>query len=100
MYNRYETIFKDTDNQNFQSVSSKNIPRINLFLHVIETSIITVGDDSLALSFELYYIIHYFTAEECAIILKRRFVDDYLGSLCLNALHYALNGRLAEVVRV
>ena len=41
-----------------------------------------------------------FAAEEGVTVLERWLVDDDLGTLGLDALHYALDGALAEVVGV
>lgn len=84
----------------FILVSSKNISCINFILYIIQTAIITVGNNRLALSLELCKIIHDLAAEECATVFKCRLIDNYLGSLCLDTLHDALDGGLAEIVAV
>ena len=82
------------------SISPKNVPRINLFLHIIQASIIPVGNDGMALALESIQIIHHFAAEERAAIFECRFIDDDLRTFGLDAFHHTLNARLAEVVRV
>ena len=81
-------------------VSSENIPRIDLVLYIIQTSIIAVGDDGVALCLEGFEVVLYPTAEECAALFQGRLIDDDLCTLCLDALHDTLDGRLAEVVAV
>ena len=49
-------------------VPPENIPRINLFLHIIQTSIIPVGNDGMALALESIQVIHHLAAEERAAI--------------------------------
>ncbi len=81
-------------------VSSEYIPCINFFLYVIKAHVIAVGDDCMALSLESLHVIHHLAAEESASVLKRWLIDNHPGSLCLDTLHDALDGTLAEVVRV
>ena len=50
------------------SISSEYIPRINLFLHIIQTSIIPIGNDGMALALESIQVIHHLAAEERAAI--------------------------------
>ena len=59
-------------------ISSKYIPGIYLILDIIQTSIITVGDDGMALSLESSQVIDYFAAEEGATLFKCWFIDDDL----------------------
>ena len=81
-------------------VPLENIARINFILYVIETSVIAVGDDGLALSLELIKVVNDLTSEERFSIGNRGFVDDDLGSLSLDALHDALDGALAEIIAI
>ena len=73
------------------SISSEYIPRINLPFHIIQTSIIPVGNDGMALAFESIQVIHHFAAEERAAIFQRGFVDDDLRTLGLDAFHHTLD---------
>ena len=82
------------------SVSSKNIPRINLVLHIVETGVVSVRDDGVALALELIQVVDYTAAEECAAVLYGRLIDDDLHALGLDPLHHALDAALAEVVAV
>ena len=82
------------------SISSEYIPRINLPFHIIQTSIIPVGNDGMALALESIQVIHHLAAEERAAIFECRFIDDDFGTLGLDAFHDALDGTLAEVVRI
>ena len=82
------------------SISSEYIPRINLPFHIIQTSIIPVGNDGMALALESIQVIHHLAAEERAAIFECRFIDDDFRAFGLDALHHTLNARLAEVVRV
>ena len=50
------------------SISSEYIPRINLPFHIIQTSIIPVGNDGMALALESIQVIHHLAAEERAAI--------------------------------
>lgn len=81
-------------------ISSENIPCINLILHIVQTNIIAVCNDSLTLHLKLCQVVYDLASKERAAILKCWLVDDDLSPLCLNSLHDALNGRLAEIVRV
>ena len=73
-------------------VSPENIPRINLLLQILQTSIISIVYYRMALLLELVQIIHHPVAEERASIFQCRFVDDNLCPFCLYPFHYTLNG--------
>ena len=81
-------------------VSSKYISCIDLALYIIQTYIVAVGDDGMALCLEGFEVVLYPTAEEGAALFQGWLIDDYLGTLCLDTLHDALNGGLTEVVAV
>ena len=81
-------------------ISSENISGIYLVLHVIQTDIVAVGDNGMALRLELPHVVHHSTSEEGCAILQGWLVDDDLGSLRLDALHDALDGTLSEVVGI
>lgn len=72
-------------------VSSKNISSINLMLYIIQTSIVAVGDDSMALCLEDFEVVLYSTAEEGASLFQGWLIDNYLSTLCLDTLHDALD---------
>ena len=81
-------------------ISSENIPRVHLVLDIIQTRIVSVGYNGLALPLEFVHVIDDPAAEEGAPVLKRRLVDDDFRTFCLDALHHALYRGLAEVVGV
>ena len=81
-------------------IPSEEVSCINLILYIVETRIIAVGDNGIGLSLELGQVVHDNTTEEGAAVFKGRLIDDNVGPLGLNALHDALNGRLAEVIAV
>ena len=81
-------------------VSSENVASVYLLHYVIQASIISVSNDSMALRFELLQVINNFAAEECCAVFQCWFVDNNFCTLCLYALHDALNGRLPEIVAI
>ena len=81
-------------------VALENVARVNLIFYVIEASIITVGDDGLALGLELIEVVDDLRAEEGGAVFEGGLVDDDLGTFGLDALHDALDGALAEVIAV
>ena len=78
----------------------EDVSCIDLILYIVETRIIAVGDDGVGLGLELGKVVHYEAAEEGAAVFEGWLVDDDIGSLGLDALHDALDGRLAEVIGV
>ena len=58
-------------------IPSKYIPGIYLILYIIQTSIITVGDDSMALSLKCLQVIEYFAAKEGDAIYECWLINDY-----------------------
>lgn len=84
----------------FHLIPSKQIPRVDLLLYIVQIWIIPVRDDGLAALFERGQVVYYFAAEERAAVLKRRLVDDDRRALGLDTLHHALDAGLAEVVGV
>ena len=83
-----------------RSVSPEYIPGIYLLLHVIKTGVIAVCDDGMALCLESCQIIDYLATKEGAAVFQCWFIDDDLCTLCLDTLHDALYGWLAEVVGI
>ena len=81
-------------------VSSKDISRIDFFLYIVQASIVAVGNDGLTLGLEFLQIIDDLAAEEGGTVFECWFVDDYLGSLGLDALHHALDRALTEVIAI
>ena len=81
-------------------ISSKYVSCINFLLYIIQTSVIPVGDNRLALCFESVQVVHHLAAEEGAAIFKCRLVDDYFRTFGFHPLHHALDRGLAEVIAV
>lgn len=49
-------------------ISPENISRINFLLHIIQASIIPVGNDGMTLALESIQVIHHLAAEERAAV--------------------------------
>ena len=79
-------------------ISSEDVSWIYLFLYIIETCIISVGDDGIGLCLELGEVVNNEAAEEGAAVFEGWLVDDDIGSLRLYTLHDTLNSRLTEIV--
>ena len=79
-------------------VPAEDISCINLLLYIIQTSIVAVGDDGMALCLEGFEVVLYSATEESTTLFQGWLIDDYLCPLCLDALHDSLNGTLTEVV--
>ena len=82
------------------SITSEKVAGIYLVGNVAENFIIAVGDDCIRKAFKYLEVIYHPTAEECGAILKRRFIDDHLGTFSFNALHDTLYRRLAKIIAV
>lgn len=81
-------------------VSSEDVTSVDLILDVIEAGVVAVSDDGVAAGFEGGEVVDDETAEEGGAVLEGGLVDDDLCSFGFDALHYALDGTLAEVVGV
>ena len=81
-----------THNSKFKLVSAEDVARVDFVFNVIQAIIEAVGDDGMTLGFELFEVVDDLAAEEGGAVLKGWLVDDDLGSLCLDALHDALDG--------
>lgn len=79
-----------------QLISSEYVACMNFVFNFLQAVIKAVCNDSLG--FELVKVINNLATEECCAILKCRLVDDNLCTLCLDALHDVLNGKLTEFV--
>ena len=64
---------------------------MNFFFYIVQTTIISVGDNCLALFLKFFQIIDYFASEECCTIFQRWLVDNYRCSFCFDTLHNSLN---------
>ena len=82
------------------SVSPENVSCVDFFLYIVQTGVVSVGDDSLALGLEGFEIVYDSAAEEGAAIFECRLIDDDLCAFRFDAFHDALDGGLAEVVAV
>lgn len=81
-------------------ITSEYVTGINPILNIIQTSIVAVGNDGMALCLESFEIVLYSTAKEGAAFFQGWLVDNDFGAFCLNTLHDALDGRLAKVIAV
>ena len=82
------------------SVSAEDVSCVYLALDVIEGRIIAVGDDAAAHILEFLQVVDDLGAKEGRSVLERGLINDNSGSLGLDALHDALDGRLPEVVGI
>ena len=73
-------------------VSSKDISCIYLILYIIQTSIVAVGDDGMALCLKGFEVVLYSATEEGAALFQGWLIDNDLGTLCLDTLHDTLDG--------
>ena len=67
-------------------VSPENISCVNLILHIIQTDIVAVGDDGMALCLEGFEVVLYSTTKEGAALFQGWLIDDDLCTLCLDTL--------------
>ena len=72
-------------------VSSKDISCINFILDIIQTSIVAISNDGMALGLESFKIVLYSTTEEGAALFQGWLIDNYLCTLCLDTLHDTLD---------
>ena len=82
------------------SVAAEEVAGIDLIADVVQAGVIAVGDDGPGFPLEGSEVIDDLAAEEGCAVFQGRFIDDHGGALCLDTLHDALDGGLAEVVRV
>ena len=78
----------------------EDIPCIHFISHIIQATIVAVGDDGIALTLEGVEVVDHLGAKEGLAIFQRGLVDNDIGTLGLHALHDALDGALAEIVRI
>ena len=81
-------------------ISAEYISSINLILYIIQTSIVAVGDDGMTLCLEDIKVVLYSATKEGAVFFQGWLIDDDLCTHCLDTLHDALDGTLAEVIAV
>ena len=56
-------------NLQFYSVSLKNVSCIDLLLNIIQSLVVAIGNNGIALLLELIEVVHYLRPEECFTIL-------------------------------
>lgn len=83
-----------------KSVTREQISCIDFRLDIGEVGGGAVGEDGLGETLELGEIVDHAAPEECGAVLKGRLVDYNRRAFGLDALHYALNRRLTEIVGV
>lgn len=84
----------------FMSVFVEDVACVCFVGHVGEVFARAVGKDCLAAALEVGKVVDHERAEEGGAVGEGWLVDDYVGALGFDALHHALNRRLAEVVAV
>ena len=73
------------------SVSSEEIPGIDLVFHVIQAAVIAVRQNAGRLLLESLQIVDNLAAEEGGSIFQRRLIDDHRGAFGFDALHDSLD---------
>ena len=81
-------------------IPTEDVAGIDFILYIVQAGIVTVGDDGLAAGLEGFEVVHYPATEESGSVFERRFVDNHLGSLGLDAFHDTLNGALTEIIAI
>lgn len=71
------------------SIPSEQVPGIYLLLHIIQHTVVTIGNDGIAHLFELFQIIDHQAAEEGSAIFQFGLINQHSSSLDLYALHNA-----------
>src|SRR5690554_5525353 len=79
------------------SVTTKQIPRVYFFSHILELNRAAVGYHHITQLLESFQIVDHPRTKE-GFIFQHRLEHHHLDALSLDALHHALNGRSAEVV--
>ena len=80
-------------------VVAKQIAGVNFFGHICEFWGGAVGHNQISALFETLQIIHHFRVEEMRRT-QRWFINNHGDALGLDALHNALNGGGAEIIRI
>lgn len=74
-----------------QSVAAEEVAGVDFLLYVVEHAVIAVGYDGIAAALEFFDVVYYKASEKCGAVFKCGFIDDYLSSFGLDALHHALD---------
>lgn len=72
-------------------VAGEEVASVDFVGDIGEVSGGAVGEDGVGEAFELGEVIDNAAAEECGAIFEGWLVDDDRGTLCLDALHHALD---------
>ncbi len=81
-------------------VSSIQISCVNLFFHIREDILVAVCHNYIGAALKLLQVVDHKGAEEGGAVLQGWLVDNNFSALCLDSFHNALNGGLAEVIRI
>ena len=76
----------------------EEISGIYLCDNIIQTGVIAVGDDGIALLLEFAQIIDHLAAKESDTVFQGRFIDDNGGPFGFETFHDPLYRALAEVI--
>ena len=82
------------------SVSAEDVSCVDFLFDVVEGRIVAVGDDAAAYILEFLQVVDDLGAKESCAVFKGGLVYDNGSTLCLDALHDALDGGLPEVVGI
>lgn len=72
-------------------IPSEQIPRAHLVCDIIKADVVPVHDNRVAFPFEHLRGVYDFASEKCPAVRHCRLANDYLHTLCLYSLYYALN---------
>ena len=81
-------------------VAAEKVAGIDLVFDIIEDGVIAVGDDGIALLFELREIIDNTAAKEHRSVGKCGLVDNDNGTFGLDTFHHTLDATLTEIIGV
>ena len=81
-------------------VAVEQVSCVYFFYDIIQTVIVSVGDDGITLLLEFLEVIYDFASEERRVIGKRWLVDDDVGAFGFDSFHDTLYRTLTEVVGV
>ena len=80
--------------------TDRNSGNRNFLFDVIEAAVVAVGDDTVALLFEVVEVVDDSAAKEGVTVFQCRFIDDHLGAFGFHPFNHALNATLAEIVTI
>ena len=80
-------------------VAAEDVAGVDAIGHIGKCLLVeAVGDYGFGTPLEFVEVVDYFAAEEQCAVFQCRLVDYHLGTLRLDTLHDALDGRLTEIV--